>query len=67
MQQARNISHHGGNLLTLCQGLIEHPLVINRVGLEIMLQCEVVVLHDLAQPLGKVCRVQQLAETQATA
>ena len=64
VQLSGNIRHHRRNLLALRQRLVQHLLVINRRGLEIVFQRKVVVFHYLAQAFCKVRRIQQFAETQ---
>ncbi len=67
MQQTGDVCHQRGNLLTLCECLVQHLLVVHRFGLEIVLQCVVVIFHDFTQAFGKVRRIQQLAKAQTTA
>ena len=67
MQDARNIANQWFQLLTLGQGLIQHLMIIHRWLLEIMLQGEVMIFHDLLQTLGEMIRIQQFAEADTTA
>jgi len=61
------VVHQADQLLALGQGLVQHLLVVHRVGLEVVLQGVVVVLHHLAQALLEVLRVHQLTQADAAA
>ena len=65
VQQFRNIIDHRQQPFTHRQRAIEYLLVIDRVGLEIIHQHEVMVLHHLFQPGCKMLDIDEISKSYA--
>jgi len=49
VKQRRDVGYHRPQAFGKLEIFIQHLLVIYRVGLEVMLECEVVILHDFSK------------------
>ena len=67
VEQRRDVGHHRPQALGQLQVFIQHLLIINRVGLKIILQREVVVLHDFSKACSEALGIQEVGHAQATA
>ena len=65
IQQFGHIAEHGFELLAQGQRVVQGFLVIQRLGMVIMGEDEVMIVQQCLQPLGKTGGVQQIARPQA--
>ena len=65
VQDGDNVRNHRPQLLGSGRALVESGLIIDRIGLEIVGEHEVVVIHDFRQPRREVVPVEKITQPDA--